>query len=103
MTITTCELCGRGFWIGIQSQSIFFKFGEGAYGLAIVKEGVSIPDLPRVDVCAACSMRTLSTFLSPDIVEVLIRKDKKVIWINVNGVCKFRACKIKELIVNHEG
>jgi hypothetical protein len=30
-------------------------------------------------------------------VEVIIKEDGKVIWINVEGVCEFRACQIKVL------
>lgn len=32
-----------------------------------------------------------------DHVEILIRNDSKVLWINVNGVCALRVCQIKEL------
>lgn len=32
---------------------------------------------------------------TPESVQVQIRADEKVIWINVNGVCVFRACQIK--------
>jgi hypothetical protein len=31
---------------------------------------------------------------APDIVQVQIRNDKKVIWVNVSGVCVLRACRI---------
>ena len=34
----------------------------------------------------------------PDIVEIAIREDGKVIWINVDGVCACRICQIKELV-----
>lgn len=30
----------------------------------------------------------------PEQVEVLIRNDGKVIWINVDGVCRLRCCRI---------
>lgn len=30
-------------------------------------------------------------------VEILIREDKKVIWVNVNGVCRLRVCRIETL------
>lgn len=33
-------------------------------------------------------------------VEILIREDKKVIWVNVDGVCRLRICQIPELLVN---
>ena len=31
------------------------------------------------------------------VVQILTRKDKKVVWINVNGVCVLRICQIKKL------
>lgn len=38
----------------------------------------------------------------PDEVAVLIREDGKVVWINVNGQCMFRACRIGKLtLVDH--
>lgn len=38
----------------------------------------------------------------PSHVEVLIRHDSKVIWVNVDGICRFRACRIGNLVVNDE-
>ena len=37
---------------------------------------------------------------TPECVEILVRKDKKVIWINVDGICTFRASRIKQLKQN---
>ncbi len=34
--------------------------------------------------------------------EVRIREDGKVIWINVNGVCVCRVCRIENLEVNDD-
>ena len=34
---------------------------------------------------------------APENVEIKIRLDKKVIWINIDGICELRACKIKNL------
>lgn len=34
---------------------------------------------------------------APDGVEVVVSADQKTIWVNVNGVCVFRACRIKHL------
>lgn len=39
---------------------------------------------------------------APEILEILIRTDGKVVWINVDGVCRFRACKLKNLVLNDE-
>ncbi len=33
---------------------------------------------------------------APSHVEVKIRGDGKVVWVNVDGICKFRACQVKE-------
>ena len=39
---------------------------------------------------------------APEIVEVLVRSDGKVIWINIDGVCRLRACRINKLEINDE-
>jgi hypothetical protein len=36
---------------------------------------------------------------APSIVEVSIRDDAKVIWINVDGKCEVRICQIGRLIL----
>jgi len=33
----------------------------------------------------------------PEVVEISIRRDGKVVWVNVDGICLFRACQIKIL------
>jgi hypothetical protein len=33
-------------------------------------------------------------------VEVSIRKDGTVIWVNVDGVCKLRICQIPHLVID---
>lgn len=39
---------------------------------------------------------------APEVVEVVVRSDSKVLWVNVDGVCLFRACQIKQLIIEDE-
>jgi|HubBroStandDraft_6_1064221.scaffolds.fasta_scaffold331732_2 hypothetical protein len=41
-------------------------------------------DQPHIDVTA------------PDAVQVQLDADGKTFWVNVNGVCMFRACQIKK-------
>lgn len=36
---------------------------------------------------------------APEGVEVVIKEDGKVIWVNVDGICRFRSCRIKVLDV----
>lgn len=31
---------------------------------------------------------------APDVVEIVVRQDRAVIWINVNGLCRLRVCNI---------
>ncbi len=38
----------------------------------------------------------------PQIVEILIRRDGKVLWVNIDGMCVFRACRIKTLSIVDE-
>lgn len=40
---------------------------------------------------------------APARVEIDIRADRKVVWINIDGVCRLRACRIGELIVTDQG
>ena len=39
---------------------------------------------------------------APEEVEILIKEDGKVIWINVDGICELRACRIGKLTLNDE-
>lgn len=33
---------------------------------------------------------------APEIVQVQIDSNSKIVWVNVDGVCRFRACQIKQ-------
>ena len=46
--------------------------------------------------------QTLQDITGPEAVEVRIRRDGKVVWLNVDGQCVFRVCRIKQLVVNDE-
>lgn len=39
---------------------------------------------------------------SPEGVEIVIRGDSKVVWVNVNGICMLRACRIKKLVLDDQ-
>jgi hypothetical protein len=39
---------------------------------------------------------------APQVVQVVIRRDGKVVWINVNGQCLFRACQVGRLDVDDQ-
>lgn len=34
--------------------------------------------------------------------EVQIRADGKVVWVNVDGICQLRACQISEVIITDD-
>lgn len=40
---------------------------------------------------------------SPHVVQIDVRRDKSVIWVNVDGVCVLRICQIPELILSNPG
>lgn len=42
---------------------------------------------------------TLTDLTAPAVVEVEIRQDGKVVWVSVDGVTVFRACRIDQLVV----
>jgi len=39
---------------------------------------------------------------APKVVDITIRSDGKVVWVNVDGICRFRACRIQETLVVHD-
>lgn len=39
---------------------------------------------------------------APDNVEVLLREDGKVLWVNVDGVCRLRICRVEKISFQHE-
>lgn len=39
---------------------------------------------------------------APEVVEILIRSDGKVVWVNVDGFCLFRACRVQKLLVEDQ-
>lgn len=36
----------------------------------------------------------------PEIVELSVRDDGKVVWVNIDGACALRACRIKHVVVD---
>ena len=40
------------------------------------------------------------TLNNKESVEISIREDRKVIWINIDGVARIRICRIKKLILD---
>jgi hypothetical protein len=39
---------------------------------------------------------------APQSVEIQIRYDGRVVWVNVDGICRFRSCRIGELTITDE-
>ena len=39
---------------------------------------------------------------SPEVVQIEISADRKIIWVNVDGVCRLRACRIECLPKDHD-
>jgi hypothetical protein len=35
-----------------------------------------------------------------EVVEVLIRNDGSVVWVNIDGICILRVCRVKKLELN---
>lgn len=52
-----------------------------------------------MDICVTNEMIDITT---PDVVEIQVRFDGKVVWINVDGICRFRACQIKTVIIQDD-
>jgi len=45
-------------------------------------------------------VRSYLDLTAPKEVEILIRYDGTVVWVNVDGTCRFRACRIGKLVVD---
>jgi len=43
---------------------------------------------------------SLEDVTAPEYIEIVIHNDGKVIWINNEGRCLFRACQIKQLVLD---
>ena len=37
---------------------------------------------------------------APEYIEIVISEDSKTVWINNKASCLFRACRIKQLVIN---
>ncbi len=47
-------------------------------------------------------MTDMTDVTAPDGVEIMIRHDGKVIWVNIDGKCLLRACRIKNLTLDDQ-
>ena len=39
----------------------------------------------------------MTDITNPDHVEIQIRHDGRVVWVNVNGICRLRCCMVENL------
>lgn len=44
-------------------------------------------------------MQKMNDVTAPEIVQIQIRGDGTVVWVNINGECALRACRIKNLVL----
>lgn len=42
----------------------------------------------------------LKDITAPEMLQIVIREDSKVVWINTERCCVFRACQIKKLVID---
>lgn len=56
----------------------------------------------NTDITLGHTMLDVTCNDNDDFIEINIREDDKVFWINMNGQCIFRACQIPNLVV-HRG
>lgn len=46
--------------------------------------------------------KMLTDVTNPELVDIRISGDGKVLWVNVDGICRLRACQIKVLKIYDE-
>lgn len=39
---------------------------------------------------------------APKVVKVRVRGDGRVLWVNIDGICRFRACQVETLIIEDD-
>jgi len=44
----------------------------------------------------------MTDIIQPHVLEIKIRRDGKVVWVNADELCWLRACRIEKLIINDE-
>jgi len=71
------------------------------YGKSFTLKGKSTPFSPAPDKPIVIT-KEMQDITAPETVEIQIRSDAKTIWINIDGICRLRACRIKNLILIDE-
>lgn len=84
------------------------KMGQPKYPPELIGPPVYIPKGILTDKIVEDLLRGRQLDITgPEVVEIQIDWNRKVLWVNVNGVCAFRACKIGHLeytpIGGHDG
>jgi len=46
---------------------------------------------------------TMLDFTAPESVEIEVRADGTVVWVNIDGICRLRACRMKSLRLTDAG
>jgi hypothetical protein len=46
--------------------------------------------------------KTTVDLIEPEVVQIVIRDDGKVIWVNADGICMFRACRVGTILVEDQ-
>ncbi len=64
---------------------------------ARIKEATDKDKDELMEVIKGVTNPEMIDITAPSHVEIKIRGDGKVLWVNVDGICKLRVCQIKEL------
>lgn len=91
--VKSCAECNRRVEHPTNAQLSFCGMDEARRVVGTYKE--SVPDW-----CYFISKRPpMTDITAPKLVEVQIRHDQKVIWVNVNGTCALRCCQVEHLVL----
>ncbi len=63
------------------------------------QESLNLSDVPTGDTLSLLALYQIDV-TAPEYVEVVTKRG--VVWVNVNGVCVFRACRVKTIKVRQE-
>jgi hypothetical protein len=87
-------------------EALAFELGDRGAEVATVDRTVAADTVATVLAAQSpepkIHIREMIDITAPQDVEVQIRGDGRVVWVNVDGICRFRACQIGHVTVNDE-
>jgi hypothetical protein len=76
------------------------QFREKQPAIAATFDQVAAESRSQATVVMRDDAYSMVDITAPNVVEIEVRHDGKVVWVNVDGVCRLRACQIGNLAID---